>query len=126
MGLGIYRNNILRGGTCATRYDVAESSHLADPRIFENNDLDPYNAPTALYVDEGSNPLTTIGAVNALSDATVGANLSVDASFVAYPNDLHILPTSMCVGAGTPAGAPTYDMDGQPRKTPTAIGADEP
>jgi hypothetical protein len=31
----------------------------------------------------------------------------------------------MCIGAGTPVGAPAYDMDGDPRKPFPDIGADE-
>ena len=57
---------------------------------------------------------------------TVGGTVSADAMFVAYPADLHIQTGSPCDGAGTTAGAPAYDMDGQPRSaTAPDIGADE-
>jgi len=125
-GMGILRNNIVLAGPCQTANNVVEAAAAADPRIFENNDLDPYGAPLALYVDETSSPLTTAPAVDALLDMTAGGTISADAMFVAYPADLHIQTGSPCDGAGTTAGAPAYDMDGQPRSaTAPDIGADE-
>ncbi len=57
---------------------------------------------------------------------TVGGTISADPLFVAFPTDLHISPGSPCDGFGTPAGAPAYDMDGNPRSTTAPdIGADE-
>src|SRR5207245_1479367 len=116
-GAGIYRNNIVRASGCATHIDVRESVASADPRIFENNDLDPtapLGAPV-LYSDEGATSLTTIAAVNALTDMTVSGNISVDAMYVGYPLDLHLTAGSMCIGAGTPTGEPMTGMDGDPR-----------
>jgi hypothetical protein len=126
-GKGVFRNNILRAGACMSeRYGVFEADPSADPRIFENNNLDPFLSPTALYFDEGMTPLATDAEVNALIDMTVGGVISADSMFVAYPGDLHLLPGSPCLGAGTPAGAPARDMDGDGRD-PAApdIGADE-
>lgn len=125
-GVGIFRNNIIMGGLCNTAYVVAEAAAGADPRIFENNNLDPRDTPTALYLDEGSSPLTTDTAVNALTDMTVGGVRSADSMFVSYPADLHISSGSPCDGAGTPDGAPLFDMDGESRDTTSPdIGADE-
>jgi hypothetical protein len=125
-GMGILRDNIVLAGPCQTANNVVEAAAAADPRIFEANDLDPYGAPLALYVDETSSPLTTAAAIDALADMTVGGTISADAMFVAYPADLHIRTGSPCDGAGTHAGAPAYDMDGQPRSaTAPDIGADE-
>ncbi|MEO7329937.1 MAG: hypothetical protein ABI193_15275 [Minicystis sp.] len=126
-GIGIYRNNIVRAGLCSTlRYNVMEANGSSDPRIFEHNDLDPANAPTALYLDENAAPLASAAAVNALGDMTVNGTLSVDPQFVAYPNDLHLKGASMCIGQGTPTGAPTSDLDGDARDPVTPdIGADE-
>jgi hypothetical protein len=126
-GKGIFRNNILRAGACAAeRYGVFEADAAADPRIFENNNIDPYLTPTALYYDEGMTQLATDADVNGLNDMLVSGVISADSLFVAYPTDLHLLPGSPCLGAGTPTGAPTHDMDGNPRD-PVApdIGADE-
>jgi hypothetical protein len=125
-GVGVFRNNILRAGFCPTRYGFKEASHVSDPRILQNNDFDPFNAPTALYLDEGGVPLTSVAAINGLTDvAQLGANISVDPMYVAYPNDLHISAGSMCIGMGTPIGKPKYDFDGDLRKSTPDIGADE-
>jgi hypothetical protein len=124
-GTGVYRNNIIRGGVCGTANVVREASAGTDPRIFENNDLDPFSMPNALYVDEGSNNVTTVAAVNALTDATFSANVSADCGFVSYPVDLHIGAGTACVNAGTATGAPTTDMDGAMRDSMPDIGADE-
>lgn len=126
-GVGIFRNNIVRGGACpAGRFVFAEAAASADPRIFENNDLDVFQNPTALYVDEGTTNITMVGGVNALADMTVGGVISIDPSFVNYPMDLHLLAGSMCVGAGTPAGTPAKDFEGTARDPLTPdIGRDE-
>ncbi|MBL9038505.1 MAG: hypothetical protein JNG84_08345 [Archangium sp.] len=121
---GVFRNNIVRAGQCGVRVPIAETSSAADPRVFENNDLDPSGQPTALYLDEGDAGLQTLDEVNALVGAA--ANQSADPGFVAYPTDLHLVPSSPCVGAGTPAGAPQTDIDGHPRPSPPSIGVDEP
>jgi len=125
-GVGIFRNNIIRSGLCSTKNDFVEAGSVADPRVFQNNDLDPTGSPTALYVDEGTMVLTTFGAVDALADMTVGGTISADPLFVAFPADLHISSGSPCDGFGTPAGAPATDMDGDARSsTAPDIGADE-
>lgn len=57
---------------------------------------------------------------------TVNGTLSVDPLFANYPIDLHLQATSLCIAAGTPAGAPATDFDGDPRDPATPdIGADE-
>jgi hypothetical protein len=114
-GKGLFRNNIIRGGLCNTRGDFAEMDAGADPRIFENNDLDPSGMTTTLYYDNDSTPVTTIAEVNAFTDTTAGANLSANPMFLAYPGDLHLTSGSACVNAGTPSGAPATDFDGKPR-----------
>jgi hypothetical protein len=121
---GIFRNNIIHAGACSTRADFAESDPAADPRVFENNDLDPAGAQTVLYRDENASTLSTIAAVNALAGAA--NNISQDPQFVSYPDDLHLMSSSACVGAGTPTGAPDTDLAGNPRdpSAPT-IGAYE-
>jgi hypothetical protein len=124
-GMGIYRNNIVRGGVCSTRYVVRENNPGADPRIFENNDLDPTGTPLALYVNEGASSLNTAAAVNTLTDMIVSGVISTDALFVNYPLDAHLTAGSPCIGAGTAAGAPATDLDGQPRTPPLDIGPDE-
>jgi hypothetical protein len=127
-GVGIFRNNILRSGSCGmARAGFIEFAPGADPRIFENNDLDPTGAPAALYIDEGGNQLTTVAGVDALLDMTVSGTLSADPLFVSFPADLHLQAGSPCAGAGTPNGAPLYDMEGDMRDPmKPSIGADEP
>jgi hypothetical protein len=119
---GLFRNNILRAGGCATRYDFWEDSPPATPRGFDNNDLDPGGAPTALYLSADATPLTTIAAVNAITSPT---NLSVDPMFVAPPGDLHLGATSMCIDTGTTAGAPATDFAGKSRDAKPDLGAYE-
>jgi hypothetical protein len=116
----------LRAGNCLTTKAVfAELAALADPRIFENNNLDPTHNPP-LYIDEGATSLTLPGGVDGLTDTTVSGTISADPAYVNFPVDLHIQATSPCIGAGTAKGVPAQDMDGQPRDPMTpAIGADE-
>jgi hypothetical protein len=129
---GIIRNNILRGGSCNSRTDFAEISTAADPRLFENNDLDPNGlilAPTTLYLDENATAIRTatggIGAVNGLTDIGAHNNISALPMFVGA-SDLHLVAGSACIGAGTPAGAPLTDFDGKTRSTTApSIGAYE-
>lgn len=125
-GKGVYRNNIIRGGQCQTSYAVNENDATADPRIFENNDLDPTNT-TDLYNDEASSVLVDPAAVDGLTDMTASGNISADPVFVNYPSDLHLLSgQSPCEDAGTPNGAPRTDMDGDVRDLVNPdIGPDE-
>ncbi len=124
--LGVYRNNIVLGGDCTTSLNVEEKQHPADPRIFENNNLDPFNTPNALYMDEATMTLNGTAAVNALTDGSFAGNISVASQFVSYPGNLHLTSGSMCIGAGTSVGVPATDMDGEARDPSTPdIGADE-
>jgi len=126
-GVGIFRNNIIRGGECNNNaWDFYEADVLADPRIFENNDLDPYSSPTDLYFDEAATGIDLAADVDLLLDMSVSGTLSSNPTFVAYPGNLHIAAGSPCDGAGTPNGAPALDMDGDARDLGTPdIGADE-
>ncbi len=127
-GSGIYRNNIIRPGVCSNAYGVKEDDARADPRIFEYNDIDAdTDTPgTALYRNENAFDLADIDAVNGLMDMKSVANISVEAGYVSYPDDLHLIAGSLCIGKGTPVGAPAADMDGHPRDPVTPdIGADE-
>lgn len=57
----------------------------------------------------------------------LGGNLSVDPQLVNARRDLHLKATSPAIDAGTCAGAPALDFDGDPRPTGATcdIGADE-
>jgi hypothetical protein len=122
----IFRNNILRAGACTTaRYGFWEQSPPVEPRIFQNNDLDPTGSPTALYFDANATPLTTAAAVNAFTGTIASGNISVDPMFVAAPSDLHLGSASMCVDAGTTVGAPLRDYTGKARDAKPDIGAYE-
>jgi len=120
---GLFRNNILNAGVCSTSYHVDELVLEADPRVFKNNDL--WSAPvTALYRNEASDNLISIGTVNALTDSIMADNLSADPVFTTA---FHIGATSACRDKGTAEGAPPIDFDGEARPLGTAhdIGADE-
>ena len=124
---GTVRNNILRGGACNTRRDFSEVNAASDPRVFENNDLDPTGA-AVLYRDENATELATAAAVNGLADIpSRGGNIRANPMFVSFPtNDLHLGAASACIGAGTPTGAPAADFEGKMRSaTHPTIGAYE-
>src|SRR4030095_1717362 len=58
-------------------------------------------------------------------------SISVDSQYInpngnAATGDLHIFPSSPCVGAGLTIAGITNDFDNDPRTNPPAIGADEP
>jgi len=125
-GEGIFRNNILRAGVCqGGRAAFVEADAAADPRIFENNLLDPFGMPTALYLDEGMNALSSAAQVDMLGDMIVKGTLSADPMFVNAPQDMHLMPGSPCAGTGTASGAPAADIDGDARGAMPDIGADE-
>jgi hypothetical protein len=119
---GIFRDNILRAGGCATaRVGFIETEAMIRPRLFENNDLDTTGAPTSLYSRPAGSPMT-IADVNMLSGAA--GNISADPMFVGVA-DLHLMAGSPCINAGTPVGAPKVDFDGKARDDKPDIGAFE-
>jgi hypothetical protein len=131
---GILRNNIMRGGACilaattttAARTDFSEARATTDPRLFQNNDLDSSGTPApTLYLDEGTTVRNSAGMINGLPDITTSGNISANPMFVS-PTDLHLGTGSACIGAGTPNGGPTTDLDGKARSpTKPSIGAYE-
>jgi hypothetical protein len=132
---GIIRNNIMSGGVCNSlltlsnlRTDFAEAKTTTDPRVFQNNDLDPSGTGAlTLYLDEGATAQTSADAVNKLPDITTGGNISLDPKFASPPTDLRLGAGSPCIGAGTPTGAPATDFEGKTRSPTTttkpSIGA---
>jgi hypothetical protein len=98
----------------------------ADPRVFENNDLFTTTTGAVLYRDEAATNLTTIAAVNGLTDMTSAANISANPQFISASNS-HLQSTSPCRNAGTAAGAPGFDYDNDPRPLEAVcdIGFDE-
>jgi len=130
-GKGVYRNNIFRAGECPNRYDVWEFDAGADPRVFQNNDLDPYTTgvpttSTVLYLDEGGNAINLVGTVNGAADMTASGNISADPFLRNYgAGDWHLDAGSPCINQGTAMGAPAFDFDGDPRDATPDIGFDE-
>lgn len=123
---GVFRNDVLRVDQCSTRHLFFEAGAAFDPRIIDHLDFDPTGTPMSLYFDEGTTGITTAAAIDALTDVSASSSLSVPASFLTYPTDLHVDSNSMLLGAGTPTGAPTMDFDRMTRSTTApAIGADE-
>jgi hypothetical protein len=90
---------------------------------------DIFGGTLAVYVDEGSSLLLSIGEVNALTDMITGNNI------LAWPDlvnempygDLHLNAGSPCVDAGTSEGASDHDMDWESRPAGQSfdMGADE-
>jgi len=130
-GKGVYRNNILRSGDCPVRADVWELDGGADPRVFQNNDLDPYTTgilgtSTVLYLDEGGNSINLIGSVNSATDMTASGNISSDPFLSSYGTfNWHLDAGSPCINQGTATGAPVADIDGELRDATPDIGCDE-
>ena len=123
----IASSNIINAGLTQYRYGIWEGSANADPVAMDFNDI--VGATEAVYLDEGYDPLISIGQVNALSDIQTGSNISVYPDLVneSPDGDLHLNPGSPCVDSGSSQGAPDHDMDGEPRPGGQAvdIGADE-
>ncbi len=115
--MGAFRNNILRSGFCEQeRHLFFEYDAMADPKIFQNNDLDPAGGPTSLYWDEGTTAITDVMSVNALTETSAAANLASDPKLVSYPSgDYHLTPGSPCADRGASVAAPTIDADGKMR-----------
>jgi hypothetical protein len=112
---GIFRNNILDAGPCTsvgTNYSVYETSASVDPRVFENNVLG------GAYRDEGATLVTMESELNALAGTTASENL-FDSCL------LPLMPGSPCIDAGTSAGSPLFDADGETRDGSPDVGPDE-
>jgi hypothetical protein len=125
-GLGVLRNNIIRAGGCGTSHiNLVELAAAADPRIFENNNLDSAGNPNALYLDENNSSLNMAAQVNALLDMVVAGTLASNSMLVNPPTDMHLMNGSPCKDAGTVSGAPLTDIDGAKRDAKPDIGADE-
>jgi hypothetical protein len=126
---GLLRNNVVDHGVCPTGAVVREGTVETDPRIFEHNALVPAShGGVPLYLDEGQTVLSTAAAVNALSDITASGNLDTAArpSFgtQGFPG---LGAGSPLRNAGTCAGAPATDWEGDPRPQEGScdIGPDE-
>lgn len=112
---GTFRNNILSPGVCGNA--AGEATSAADPLVFEHNALSP-----ATYNDEGRTLLTSVASIEALQDMSASGNLASDCAPVS--ND-HLELGSPCINAGTLAGAPWRDRDGDVRDALPDIGVDE-
>ncbi len=124
--VGIFRNNILRSGSCLTsKIGFVELLPTSDPRVFQNNLFDIAGAPMALYLEEGASPLTMASQIDMLMGTTASGTLSANPSFVAYPTDVHTMAGSPCINAGTTVGAPVTDYYGKTRDATPDIGAAE-
>jgi len=124
---GIVRNNILASGGCATRYGLHEMNAAADPKVVENNDFFSQPNPGAvLYRDEATVDLLDAGQVNALTDVTASGNIAGNPN-LGGGGGFHLAMGSICINAGTDAGAPRADFDREARPSMGGfdIGADE-
>lgn len=72
-------------------------------------------------VDYGSYCTLSYCCADPLSSGT--GNIDVDPQLL--PDDIHLAPTSPCIGAGTASVVSGTDIDGQPWNNPPAIGCDE-
>jgi hypothetical protein len=126
---GILRNNLLHQGACPYGAVLREEDPIADPRIFENNALVSSSlSGLPLYLDEGQDPLDTAAAVNALVDMTSAGNIVPSSAPGFGSNGFPVIVASSPLrNAGTAAGAPAIDWQGDPRPQEGAfdIGPDE-
>ncbi|MBL8941400.1 MAG: hypothetical protein JNM69_43040 [Archangium sp.] len=129
---GSYRNNIITAlGLANVRFAFVEGDSTTDPAVLENNDF--WTGPSItgmapLYQNEGTTTLNSAGQINALNGGGVSSqnNLSNDPVFGL---NFRLTALSPMRGAGTAAGAPGDDIDGDRRPSPTNttpdIGCDE-
>jgi hypothetical protein len=116
--IAIFRNNRLSAEDCyplaGGGYPFMETGRNADPTVFENNSS-PSNY---FYLDEGATVLTA-SQLNALTDMTTSGSIT-GCTPIDPPS-----ASSPCTNAGTSAGAPLYDYEGQLRDAMPDIGHDE-
>jgi len=106
-GRPMVRNNLILPGTCQASFSVDQTTPIAYSERFQNNDLSPGQAGSALYRIQGLPDPQTIEAVNALGPQSSG-------NFTAAC-DIPLAPLSPCADAGTQAGAPSHDFESDPR-----------
>jgi hypothetical protein len=96
----------------------------AGPNVFRNNIIGklPTNGQSASVFQ--NNAITTLLTLAEL-EALLGPSATGNILACARTADGHLTPTSTCVNAGTSAGAPRYDMDGDRRDALADIGPDE-
>ena len=75
----------------------------------------------AFTIDSGSVQVNTIPDLESLFAGAASGNLGVDCG----ASNGTLSTGSACIGAGTPAGAPQFDFQGDPRDAEPDIGADE-
>jgi len=109
------------------------------PAVRGNQITDVILRNSILYNSSGTSPLVIAGAVpNQLPDVLTNSlisgpgwagqnrNISGDPKFVDDAGgDYHLTAASPAINAGTPIGAPPYDLDGAPRDAQPDIGAFE-
>ena len=113
----IVRNNVITG----QRMLIAG----VPPAVFENNAIyrGSSAAPLAAITVNGARvDAMTVAEVETLFGASASGNLNVQC---ALSPDGHLLPGSPCIDAGTPAGAPHVNFEGDPRGALPDIGRDE-
>jgi len=105
------RNNIVRADTAlrTSLSAVVDHNDLVAPAI---EDTGTPSAPA---------PVSTIAAFEALDSSATG-NFSLDPRVDATG---HLQADSPCIDAGTKLGAPSVDIDGDPRDASPDVGADE-
>jgi alpha-tubulin suppressor-like RCC1 family protein len=112
----LVRNDIISANPTACGAGIEEATFEADPAVVENNDL---SHAVPLYRDQGGPDAQTAAEVNALTDLVASGNFTAGCS---VPLDA----SSPCIDAGTPAGAPAFDRDGEPRSDGLPdVGPDE-
>jgi hypothetical protein len=118
------------GGLRVGNFDIAPTTaHVTDTILFRNGggvdvDLRLEQAGGPLTVDADHNIVVRRGGTGTFND--LGGNLAVDPLLTSRV-DVHLRAGSPAIDAGTCAGAPATDFEGDPRPTGAGcdIGADE-
>ena len=123
---GVWRNNIIFAGPSqgggAVSIAFREATPGTDPATLSNN-LFFTQGTSSLYLDEGSNTLTTQAGINALMGAN--GNLAGNPQFMNAGNsNFSLQNSSPARGAGGTVGAPMVDVTGAPRPVPVGSNPD--
>jgi hypothetical protein len=113
------RNNVIIG----SRSGVALSAPFGLPADLDNNAITASQPATlaSITIDSTPVPVNSIAELEALFSGAATGNVNGDCA----SSSGTLSEGSACIGAGSPAGAPEFDFEGDRRDAEPDIGADE-